>query len=265
MALRVNPGEAESEFEVSGRGMMHLGILLENMRREGYELAVGKPNVIYKTIDGQLCEPIELLVVDVPTESMGPAMQLLGDRRAEMIRMDNFSNRTQLEFSIPARGLIGLRTRMLNATRGEAIMHHRFDSYQPKRGDIPGRANGVMVAMETGQVTGYALDQLADRGSMFVTPGDQVYSGQIVGEHCKDNDIPVNVVKAKKMSNMRAAGKDATVVLKPARKMTLEAALEYIENDELVELTPGAIRLRKRVLDENERKRQLRKVTAKAM
>ncbi len=261
VALRVNFGEGNDvEFDVAGRGLMHLGILLENMRREGYELCVGKPAVIYKREGGQTLEPVELLVLDIPTDSIGPAMQLLGDRQAKMIKMDSIGNRTMMEFSIPARGLIGLRNRMLTATRGEAIMHHRFHEYEPVRAEISGRANGVMVATDPGQVTAWALDQLADRGSMFVVPTDQVYQGQIVGEHCKDNDILVNVVKAKRLTNMRAASKDATVVLKAARKMSLEAALEYIESDELVEITPSSIRLRKKILDETQRKRAGRKL-----
>ncbi len=190
------------------------------------------------------------------------AMQLLGDRRAEMIRMESHRNRSIMEFSIPARGLIGLRNRMLTATKGEAIMHHRFHRYEPIRGDIPGRANGVMVTMETGHVKAFALDQLADRGIMFVTPGDEVYAGQVVGEHCKDNDILVNAVKAKRLTNMRAASKDTTVVLKAARKYSLEESLEYIENDEVVELTPQSIRIRKKILDENDRKRSNRRETS---
>jgi GTP-binding protein len=225
-------------------------------------MTVGKPNVIYKIVNGKKHEPIELLVLDVPTEMIGPVMQLLGDRRGEMIRMDTHSNRTTLEFTIPARGLIGLRNRMLTATKGEAIMHHRFHRYEPTRGEIPGRANGVMVATESGQVTAWALDGLADRGYMFVEPTDQVYAGQVVGEHCKEGDIPVNAVKQKPLTNMRAASKDRTVVLKAARHLSLEAALEYIENDELVELTPQAIRMRKRLLTDIERRRQARRTSS---
>ena len=263
VALRVDFGEGnEVEYDVAGRGLMHLGILLENMRREGYELCVGKPTVIYKRVNDQWQEPVELLVLDVPSEHLGAAMQLLGDRRAEMVKMDTQGNRTVLEFTVPARGLIGLRNRMLTATKGEAIMHHRFHRYEPKRGEISHRANGVMIATEPGQVTAYALDQLADRGIMFVEPGDQVYEGQVVGENSKDNDIPLNVARAKKLTNMRAASKDSTVTLKAARKMSLEAALEYIEDDELVELTPKSIRLRKKCLTENDRKRSARKQPA---
>jgi GTP-binding protein len=261
VALRVDV-IAPDEFNVSGRGLLHLGILLENMRREGYELTVGKPSVIYKESGGKKLEPIERLSVDVPTEAIGAVMQLMGDRRGELVKMLNRGSRTHLEFTVPARGLIGLRNRMLNATQGEAIMHHTFDVYGPYRGEIPGRSNGVMVAMEQGSVTAWALDQLADRGVMFVEPTDKVYEGMIVGEHCKDNDIPVNVAKAKRLTNMRAASKDTTVVLKAARKMSLEVALEYIEEDELVELTPESIRMRKRSLKENDRRRASRKLAS---
>jgi GTP-binding protein len=258
VALRVANGSSTEEFEVSGRGLLHLGILLENMRREGFELTVGKPRVIYKDIHGKRHEPIELLVVDCPSDCVGSVMKLLGERRGEMSKMEVRGNRTCMEFTVPARGLIGLRSRLLTATQGEAIMHHTFEGYGEFRGEIGGRANGVMVATDHGPVTAYALDQLADRGSMFVEPGDVIYEGQIVGEHCKDNDIPVNAAKAKRLTNMRASSKDATVTLKAPRRLSLEAALEYIENDELVELTPQSIRLRKRYLDENERKRRQR-------
>ena len=259
VALRVEFGA--DEFAVSGRGLLHLGILLENMRREGYELSVGKPQVILRTDEhGRKLEPIERLTVDVPTESVGAVMQLLGDRRAEMTHMNTSGPRTQLEFTIPARGLIGLRSRVLTATAGEAILHHRFESYGPHRGEVGRRLNGAMVAIETGRVTTYALEGLAARGIMFVKPGDEVYAGQIVGEHCKEGDIGVNVVKRKSLNNIRSANKDATVVLKAARQITLEGGLEYIEGDELVELTPGAIRLRKRWLREIDRRRNARKV-----
>ena len=261
VALRVADGENGDEFEVSGRGMLHLGILLENMRREGYELAVGKPQVIFKEENGKKLEPIEDLVVDAPTACIGSVMQLMGDRRAELRKMDTRGGRTYMDFTIPARGLIGLRSRMLTATAGEAVMHHTFADYGPFRGPIAGRANGVMVATDTGMVTAYALDQLADRGVMFVAPGEEVYEGQLIGEHCKDNDIPVNAVKAKRLTNMRSSNKDATVTLKAPRRMALEIALEYIENDELVELTPKSIRLRKRLLKEADRKRHARRLS----
>jgi GTP-binding protein len=263
VALRVE--DRGDEFVVSGRGLLHLGILLENMRREGFELCVGKPEVIYLRDDhGHRSEPIERLVIDVPTASVGATMQLLGDRRAEMIHMDTRGNRSMLEFMVPSRGLIGLRSRLLTATAGEAIMHHRFEKYDRYRGAIPHRTNGAMIATDTGTVTGYALDQLADRGMMFVRPGDPVYEGQVVGEHCKNVDIPVNIVRAKKLTNMRAASKDATVVLKAPRQFSLEGALEYVEADELVELTPQSIRLRKRYLKEADRKRSLRKFAGAA-
>lgn len=249
------------EFVVSGRGLLHLGILLENMRREGYELCVGKPQVVlHKDEHGKTLEPIERLVIDVPTESVGAVMQLLGDRRAEMTHMNSHGPRTELEFTIPARGLIGLRTRMLNATAGEVIMHHRFECFGPHRGVIGGRLNGVMVATDMGQVTAYALDQLAGRGMMFVVPTDEIYEGQIIGEHCRDNDLPVNAVRKKNLTNVRSSNKDATVVLKAARQITLEGALEYIEHDELVEITPKFIRLRKAHLKEAARRQANRKL-----
>ncbi|MBT3200489.1 MAG: translational GTPase TypA [Phycisphaerales bacterium] len=251
------------EFTVSGRGLLHLGILLENMRREGYELSVGKPQVVFhRDENGKRTEPIERLVIDVPTDAVGPVMQLLGDRRAEMEHMESAGTRTQLEFTIPARSLLGLRNRMLTATGGEVIMHHRFESYGPDRGDIGGRINGVMIATDTGAVTGYALEQLAGRGIMFVQPGDDVYQGQIVGEHCKDSDLPINVIKRKNLNNIRSANKEATVTLKAPRLLTLEAALEYIEMDEMVEVTPNHIRVRKIHLKESDRKRAVRNAIA---
>lgn len=258
VALRVE--EQDDGFIVSGRGLLHLGILLENMRREGYELTIGKPEVIYHVENDQRLEPIELLIIDVPTESVGAVMQLVGERRAETLKLNTRGPRTHMEFSIPARGLIGLRSRMLTATQGEAIMHHRFQAYGSFRGKIARRANGVMVAMESGQVTAYALEHLADRGIMFVEPGEPVYEGQIVGEHCKDNDITVNVVRRKILNNIRSSTKEATVTLKTPRKLILEEALEYIEQDELVELTPQSVRLRKYWLHEADRRRHARQL-----
>ncbi len=259
VALRVGPGETHDEFGVSGRGLLHLGILLENMRREGYELTVGKPRVIYREAGGHPTEPIERLVVDVPRDNLGPVMRLLGDRRGESVKMETRGSLVHAEFLIPARGLIGTRSRLLAATAGEAIMHHVFSHYDRVRGPIPGRTTGVMVAIETGRVTAYALDQLSDRGTMFVEPGEAVYEGQVVGEHAKDDDIAVNVVRQKKLTNMRASTKDSTVVLKAPRRLSLEAALEYIEDDELVELTPVSLRLRKRHLRESDRRRAARR------
>ncbi|MCB9852002.1 MAG: translational GTPase TypA [Phycisphaerales bacterium] len=258
VALRVEDLPQKDSFRVSGRGLLHLGVLIESMRREGYELLVGKPKVIYREIGGKKCEPIEYLTVDVPSSSTGSVIELVGGRRGEMIKMEPKEGFTHLEFTIPARGLIGLRTRMLNATRGEAIMHHTFYEYEHLRGSIPGRSNGAMVSGETGRVTAYAVQNLTDRGVMFSKPGDEVYRGQLVGEHCKDDDLDVNVCREKKLTNIRAASADKTVVLRPPRDMALEAMLEYIEDDEWVEVTPGACRMRKRELDPTMRKRAAR-------
>ncbi len=263
VALRVTPDEVKrDEFHVAGRGLLHLSILLENMRREGYELSVGKPRVITKEVNGQLMEPIEYLVIDVPPSCVGAVMELVGNRRAECVKMDAQGAMTHMEFTIPARGLIGLGTRLMTATAGQAIVHHNFYDYQPVRGSIPGRVNGVMVSTETGRATPFALDNLQERGTLFVAGGEQVYEGQVVGEHCRDNDLPVNVCREKKLTNIRAAGSDKAIILKPPRQMTLELALEYIEDDELVEVTPSAIRLRKIFLKENDRKRYARQVAA---
>ncbi|MBT3279482.1 MAG: translational GTPase TypA [Phycisphaerales bacterium] len=248
------------EFNVSGRGLLHLSILLETMRREGYELCVGKPEVIYHTDErGKTLEPYEELNVDVPNEHVGAVMQLLGDRKAEMQHMETQGPRTVLEFIVPSRGLIGLRNRMLTATQGEAIMHHRFEKYGAMCGDMGGRNNGVMIATESGPVTAYALEGLADRGIMFVQPGEDVYEGQVVGENCRDMDLMANVCRRKNLTNVRSANKDTTVTLKAPRLMSMEVALEYIEDDELVELTPNSIRIRKRILREALRKQQSRR------
>ncbi len=262
VALQVAPGDTPDEFRVSGRGLLHLGILLENMRREGYELCAGKPKVILKEVNGRTYEPVELLAVDCPIDCQNSVMALMGDRRAEIQKMDTKTGAEgylHMEFSIPARGLIGLRSRMLTATQGRAIMHHTFLEYQPMRGAIGQRAAGVMIASHPGQVTPYALDGLYDRGMFFVKPGDQVYEGQVVGEHCKDNDILVNVTKTKQLTNIRAAGKDDNAQIRPAREMALEACLEYIQDDELVEITPKSLRIRKRLLSENDRRRAARR------
>jgi len=262
VALRVEPGQMPEEFNVSGRGLMHLGILLETMRREDYEICVGKPNVILRTIQGRRYEPIELLVVDCPLDCQSSVMSLLGDRRSEIVKMDAKSGAddfVHMEFMIPSRGLFGLHARMMNATAGRAIMHHTFEKYEPMRGAIPQRKAGVMIATTTGQVTAYALDALYDRGIFFVEPGEQVYEGQVVGEHCKEKDIPVNAVKGKQLTNVRASGKDDSAKVRPARKMSLEATMEYIQADELVEICPNSIRIRKRLLKETDRKRNDRK------
>lgn len=255
VALRLAPGPTPEEFHVSGRGVLHLSVLIENMRREGYELAVGKPKVIYRELAGRKTEPIELCVVEVPTMHLGSVMELMGQRRAICNKMESRDEQTHLEFTIPSRGLIGLRNRLMTATQGTIIMHHNFYDYELLRGSIPRRGNGVLIANETGQVTAYALDGLASRGTMFVAPGQQVYEGQIVGENCREGDIVVNVCRGKKLTNIRAASADKTIVLKPPREITLEIALEFIEDDELVEVVPEALRLRKRYLTEVDRKR----------
>ena len=262
VALRVEQGQTPEEFNVSGRGLMHLGILLENMRRQGYEVCVGKPNVILRIVDERRHEPIELLAVDCPLDCQSSVMSLLGDRRSEIIKIDSKSGASDfihMEFLIPSRGLFGLNARMMNATAGRAIMHHTFERYELMRGAIPQRKAGVMIATTTGQVTAYALDALYDRGIFFVEPGEKVYEGQVVGEHCKDKDVPVNVVKSKQLTNIRAAGKDDAAKVRPARKMSLEAAMEYLQADELVEICPNSIRIRKRLLKETDRRRQRRK------
>ncbi len=256
VALKVTESEDKGAFKVSGRGLLHLGILIENMRREGYELSISKPHVIMKRAeDGGLLEPIEYLVVDVPEKNMGGVMELVGNRKGELVRMDNREGQVHLEFTIPARGLIGLRTRMLTATQGEAIMHHNFHEYAPARGAVPGRGNGVMVSMTSGTVNAFALNNLQERGVMFVSPQDPVYEGQIVAENARDNDMVVNPTTAKQLTNMRTTSSDENIILKPPRIMTLEQALEYIEEDELVEATPQSIRLRKEMLTENARKK----------
>ena len=257
VALKVEETTDKDAMRVSGRGLLHLGILIENMRREGYELSISKPHVImHKDKEtGQILEPIEYLVVDVPEKNMGGVMELVGNRKGELVRMDNREGQVHLEFTIPARGLIGLRTRMLTATQGTAIMHHNFHEYAPARGDVPSRANGVMVSMATGNANAFALNNLQERGVMFVSPTDPVYEGQIVAENSRDSDMVVNPTTAKKLTNMRTTSSDENIILKPPRKMTLEQALEYIEEDELVEATPQSIRLRKADLTENARKR----------
>ncbi len=257
VALRVSPGETSEEFKVSGRGLLHLGVLLENMRREGFELTVGKPEVIEREVNGVRHEPYERVSLDTDRSSMGSALELLGQRGGEILTVGERGTRMHIEADIPARGLIGFRTRLLNATAGEAVMHHSFLGYRPASSNIRKRANGVMVATEAGTATTYALLSLCERGIMFVQPGDPIYEGMIVGENSRDNDLVVNVVKAKPFSNVRD-NKEATVVLKSPRLMSLEAALEYIEENELVEITPGAVRMRKRTLKEAERRRQER-------
>ena len=256
VALRVESAPNSDHFQVSGRGLLHLGILIETMRREGYELSIGKPEVIRKRIDDEWHEPFELLTIDVPNADVGPAMELAGARRGQIVEMKaGETGMTHLEFVIPARGLIGMRTRLLNATRGEAIMHHRFDSYRKCEGDIPHRANGVLVSQDNGRAVAFALWKLQERAALFVNPGDDVYEGMIVGENSRDSDMVVNPIREKKLTNIRTTSADEHIVLQPPRQMSLEQALEYIEDDEYVEVTPKVIRLRKILLTETERKR----------
>jgi GTP-binding protein len=259
VALRVEETEDKESFKVSGRGVLHLAVLIETMRREGYELSVGKPEVIIREIDGKKCEPYELLEVDVPSADLGPVMELVGGRRGQAKVMNTTSTgMTHVEFSIPARGLIGMRTKMLNATRGEAIMHHRFEEYRPIEGDIPHRQNGVLISQDNGKAIAYALWKLQERADLFVKPGEDVYDGMIIGENVRDNDMVVNPIREKKLTNIRSAGAEDAMLLRPPRELTLELALEYIEWDEYVEVTPQVIRLRKVMLSESERKRQHR-------
>ena len=258
VALRVRPIEGSEAFAVRGRGVLHLSVLIETMRREGFEMSISKPRVVLKEIDGFVHEPYEVLNVEVPTDRMGPVMEMVGNRRGKIDEMTPRGEYTLLRFSIPARGLIGLRTRMLNATQGTAIIHHRFSGYQPMEADLPRRQNGVLVCMVPGRAIPYSLFALQDRAELFVSPGDDVYEGMIVGENARDNDLVVNPTKEKKLTNVRAAGSDENIILKPPRQLFLEAALEYVEDDELVEVTPNVIRLRKVYLRESDRKRQSR-------
>ena len=257
VALRVEDTEDADVFRVSGRGELHLTILLENMRREGYELAVGKPRVVYREINGQKCEPYENLTVDVPDENQGAVMEELGRRRGELTNMESDGNgRTRLEYHIPARGLIGFQGEFMTMTRGTGLMSHVFDDYAPVKPDMPGRHNGVLVSQEQGEAVAYALWNLEDRGRMFVSPNDKIYEGMIIGIHSRDNDLVVNPLKGKKLTNVRASGTDEAVRLTTPIKLTLESAVEFIDDDELVEITPQSIRLRKRYLSEHERRRQ---------
>ena len=256
VALRVEDTEDTDIFRVSGRGELHLTILLENMRREGFEIAVGKPRVVYREINGERCEPYEILTVDVEDENQGAVMEELGRRRGEMTNMESDGNgRTRVEYRIPARGLIGFQGEFLSLTRGTGLMAHIFDDYAPVKADMPGRRNGVLISQENGDAVAYALWNLEDRGRMFVSPGDKLYEGMIIGIHSRDNDLVVNPIKGKKLTNVRASGTDEAVRLTTPVKLTLESAVEFIDDDELVEITPKTIRLRKRHLLEHERKR----------
>ncbi|QJB34347.1 translational GTPase TypA [Chitinophaga oryzae] len=264
LALRVVDTDSADSFLVYGRGILHLGVLIETMRREGYELTVGQPQVIVKSIDGKKCEPYETLVVDVPQEFASKVIDLVTRRKGEMLIMETKGEMQHLEFEIPSRGLIGLRTQMLTATAGEAVMAHRFNDYKAWKGAIPGRNNGVLIAKEAGSTTAYSLDKLQDRGSFFVDPGEEVYKGMIIGENNKPGDLVVNPNEGKKLTNMRASGSDGAANIAPKILMTLEECMEYIQHDECIEVTPNFIRMRKTILDEEERKRNAKSMKAEA-
>ncbi len=255
LALRVKPGVNADSFVVYGRGVLHLSVLIETMRREGFELQVGQPKVLDKTIGGKRCEPIEELSIEVPEQFVGAAIELSTRRKGALIRMEPRGDRTLLEFEIPTRGLMGLRSNLLTASQGEAIVAHRFKEYQPYKGDIEMRTNGSLVSLETGEAIAYSMNKLLDRGRFFVEPGEEIYGGQVVGEHTRDRDLNINICKTKKLTNVRASGSDEKVVLPPAIKFSLEEALEYIQEDELVEITPNHMRMRKIQLDPLDRKR----------
>jgi GTP-binding protein len=263
VALRVKETSEDGVFEVSGRGELHLTILVENMRREGFELAVGKPRVVFKDIDGVRCEPIELVTADVEEQHQGGVMQALGERKGELVNMEpDGRGRTRLEYRIPARGLIGFSNEFLNLTRGSGLISNIFDGYEPHRGDIGSRKNGVLISMDSGEIFTYALGKLDDRGRMFVKAGDPVYEGMLVGIHSRDNDLVVNATRMKQLTNFRVSGKEDAIKITPPIELTLEYAVEFIEDDELAEITPKSIRLRKRYLVEHERKRMARETAA---
>lgn len=245
LALKVEEKDTEDKFDVYGRGVLHLSVLIETMRREGYELQVGKPQVIMKQVDGALCEPYETLVIDVPEQYSGKVIEQVTQRKGDLLVMEPKDDLLHLEFDIPSRGLIGLRNNMLTATAGEAVMNHRFSEYKPYKGDISGRNNGSLVSLDTGQALAYALDRLQDRGKFFIEPGDQVYKGQVVGEYTRASDLDVNVLKGKKLTNMRASGTDASAKISPKIQFSLEEAMEYIKDDEYLEITPASLRMRK--------------------
>jgi GTP-binding protein len=260
VALTIAQTSAAEAYEVMGRGVMHLGVLIENMRREGYEFAVGKPHVIVKEVDGRMCEPYERASIEVPTNFAGKVIEYLGRRRGEMLSMEPLMSMSKIEFKVPARGLIGARTALLTLSQGEAILSHVFESWEPDGGPIPRRTTGVLVADRTGDVVAYALDGLQDRGEFFVAPGVPVYEGMIVGSNNKDDDLPLNVCRTKKLTNMRASGRDENAKIAPPRTFSLEEALEYVEDDELLEVTPTSLRLRKRVLNHDLRKKSQKRV-----
>ena len=256
LALRVKPGPNADSFMVYGRGVLHISVLIETMRREGFELQVGQPKVLDKTINGERCEPIEHLTIEVPEEFVGKAIEISTRRKAALLHMENRGERTHLDFDIPARGLMGLRSNLLTASQGEAVVAHRFKAYEPYKGDIERRTNGSLVSLETGTSIAYSMDKLQDRGKFFIHTGEEIYAGQVVGEHTRDRDLTINICKTKKLTNMRASGSDDKVMLPPPIVFSLEEALEYIQEDELVEVTPVSMRIRKIFLDETERKRR---------
>jgi GTP-binding protein len=255
LALKVEETNSPDAYNVYGRGILHLSILIETMRREGYELQVGQPQVIIKHIDGVKCEPIEAMTVNVPQEFSSAVIDQVTQRKGELLVMEPKGDILHLEFNIPARGIIGLRNNILTATQGEAIIAHRFKAYEPWKGDIPGRINGVVMSMDKGKTTAYSIDKLQDRGRFFIDPAEEVYAGQVIGEGIRPGDLVVNVTRAKQLTNMRASGSDDNVRITPKINFSLEEAMEYIEKDEYLEVTPKSIRMRKILLDENERKR----------
>ncbi len=256
VALRVEQTDSPEVFKISGRGQLHLGVLIENMRREGFELQVSAPEVIYKTIDGKKCEPIEFVIIDVPEEYQGVVMENLGRRKGEMKNMTHLdSGRVRLEYVVPSRALLGFRSQFLTDTRGNGIVNFSFEGYEPYKGDIATRMKGALISMENGPTTAYALDALQDRGILFVAPGQEVYEGMIVGEHSRETDLDLNPCKLKKLTNMRASGTDDAVKLPPVKIMDLEKCMEWIRPDELIEVTPKSIRLRKKILKATFRKR----------
>jgi len=265
LALRVKETDSADSFLVYGRGILHLGVLIETMRREGYEMTIGQPQVLVKEIDGKKCEPYEVLVIDVPEEYASKAIDLVSRRKGEMSVMETKGDMQHIEFEIPSRGLIGLRTNMLTNTAGEAVMAHRFSKYKPWKGPIPGRNNGVLLAKEGGSTTAYSLDKLQDRGFFFVDPGEEVYKGMVIGENNKPGDLVVNPNEGKKLTNMRASGTDGAASIAPKRLMTLEECMEYIQHDECIEVTPNFIRMRKLILDETERNRLAKQMKAEAV
>jgi len=265
LALRVKETDSADSFLVYGRGILHLGVLIETMRREGYELTIGQPQVLVKEIDGKKCEPYEVLVIDVPEEYASKAIDLVSRRKGEMTVMETKGDMQHIEFEIPSRGLIGLRTNMLTNTAGEAVMAHRFSEYKPWKGPIPGRNNGVLLAKEGGSTTAYSLDKLQDRGFFFVDPGEEVYKGMVIGENNKPGDLVVNPNEGKKLTNMRASGTDGAASIAPKRLMTLEECMEYIQHDECIEVTPNFIRMRKLILDETERNRLAKQMKSEAV